>query len=197
MEFKMKMSRTRGLKNLFTFSITLCFITLLSSCSTTKYHPMQAASPALKGLNTYQWERPVLDEASSKNARQFDARFRAEIERGMATKGYVYTEENAQLLLDYRIAVVSRPGIEEPNYGPHWVRDANGNFRFTNWEDQPGASGILDHGVVTLSLRSAQNQDLLWEGGASKLLESGAEQTNPKSAAKTAAAVLLQRIPQP
>jgi hypothetical protein len=175
----------------------LSLAAMLSSCAPTKYHEMQAASPALKGLKTYHWERPALDISSGANAQQFDARFRAEVDSGMAAKGYVYTAEKAQLLLDYRIAVVSRPGVEEPNYGPHWIRDDTGNFHFTGWEDPQGASNMLEHGIVTISMRSAQTEDLLWEGGASKLLTSGVDQVNPTSAAKTAASVLLQKIPAP
>ncbi len=175
----------------------ILFSAILNGCSSIKYREMQAPSPELKNLKTYRWERPALDAASGINAQQFDARFRADIDSGMAAKGYVYSADKAQLLLDYRIAVVSRPGIEEPNYGPHWIRDENNNFRFTGWEDPQGASSMLEHGIITISMRSVASGNLLWEGGASKLLTSGVEQINPTSTAKTAAGVLLHKIPAP
>ncbi|AQT60086.1 DUF4136 domain-containing protein [Cellvibrio sp. PSBB023] len=192
------MTLSTGLIKVTRFTMLLALLSaILSSCSSIKYREMQAASPELKGLKTYHWERPALDAASGANAQQFDATFRAEIDKGMAIKGYVYSADNAQLLLDYRIAVVTRPGIEEPNYGPHWIRDDTGNFRFTGWEDPQGASNLLEHGIITISMRATRTEHLLWEGGASKLLTSGVEQTNPVSAAKTAASVLLHRIPAP
>ena len=90
-EFTM-MTLPTGLIKVTRFTMLLAlFSAILSSCSSIKYREMQAASPELKGLKTYHWERPALDAASGANAQQFDATFRAEIDKGMAIKGYVYS----------------------------------------------------------------------------------------------------------
>lgn len=175
--------------------ISLALLLTLVACTPIRYYEIQAASPALKNLNTYRWEAAALTAADGANAYEFDSKFRATVESGLKDKGYVAATSNADLIVDYRISVVTRPGIEEPAHGPHWSQDEAGNFYFTGWEEPQGTGNMLEHGVVTLSLRATKSNDLLWEGGVSKLLESGADQVDLTKGANAAAHTLLQKIP--
>lgn len=178
--------------------ISLLFSALftLTGCSSVKYHELKPASSSLKNLNTYRWQTLADTLSLGSNARQFDDVFKAEVNKGMAARGYILSEENAELSLDYRIAVVVRPGIDESVYEPHWTRDNMGNFRFSGWNEPQGTGNMLEHGVITLSFRSTEADELLWEIGASKLLSSGAGNVKASDAAKAAARALLVKIPK-
>lgn len=175
--------------------ISLALLLTLVACTPIRYYEIQAASPELKNLNTYRWEAPALAAGDGANAYKFDSNFRSAVESGLKEKGYVPATNDTDLIVDYRISVVTRPGIEETTHGPHWSQDETGNFYFTGWEEPQGTGNMLEHGVVTLSLRAAKSKDLLWEGGVSKLLESGADQVDLSKGAKSAATALLQKVP--
>lgn len=175
--------------------LSMALLITLVACTPIRYYEIKAASPELKNLNSFRWETPALTAADGANAHEFDSKFRAAVAKGLKEKGYVAGGNNADLIVDYRISVVTRPGIEEPAHGPHWSQDETGNFYFTGWDEPQGTGNMLEHGVVTLSLRATQSKDLLWEGGVSKLLESGADQVDLSKGAKAAANALLQKVP--
>jgi HSP90 family molecular chaperone len=103
--------------------------------------------------------------------------------------------DKAEILVDYRISVVTRPGMEDTYYSPHWTSDNRGTFTFTGWQDPQGTGDMLEHGVVTLSMRATKTDSLLWEGGVSKLLRSDESEVNMAEAAKMAANALAKKIP--
>lgn len=176
------------------YLMVLALLLALTACTPIRYYEIKAPSPALQQLQTYRWEAPALAAADGNNAYKFDSAFRAAVEKGLQEKGYSPARE-ADLVVDYRISVVPRSGTEDTAYGPHWSQDDSGNFYFVGWEDPQGTGNMLEHGVVTLSLSATASQELLWEGGVSRLLESGSDQVDIRKGASTAAQVLLQKLP--
>lgn len=173
----------------------LALLFTLGSCTSIQYHEIQPASADLKPLKYYRWEVPVLTNKAGARAVEFDVSFKAATEAGLAKKGYIHAADKAEILLDYRISVVTRPGMDDTYYSPHWTSDNRGTFRFTGWEDPQGTGDMLKHGVVTLSLRSVKTSDLLWEGGVSQLLSSEESKINMTEAAKVAANALTKKVP--
>jgi hypothetical protein len=167
----------------------------LTSCTPITYHEIQPAAAELKTLKTYRWAVPALTSKAGARAVEFDSTFRAATEADLAKKGYSPSTDRAEILVDYHISVVTRPGMDDTYYSPHWTSDNRGAFRFTGWEDPQGTGDMLEHGVVTLSLRSAKTSDLLWEGGVSQLLRSGENKINMTEAAKIAANALAKKVP--
>lgn len=167
----------------------------LSSCTSIKYHEIQPAAAELKSLTYYRWATPAVPSKSGKRAVEFDTHFRTAIDADLAKKGYVKDANKAEILVDYRISVLTRPGMEDTYYSPHWTSDNRGTFEFTGWENPQGTGDMLKHGIVTLSMRSAKNSDLLWEGGVSKLLRSDESEINMTEASKIAASSLAKKVP--
>jgi hypothetical protein len=85
--------------------------------------------------------------------------------------------------------------MDESVYGPNWVFDQHGYLSFNGWLEPQGTGEMWEHGAVTLSLRSTQNNKLLWEGGVSKLLEDGSDGIDLTTTAQSAAEALLRKIP--
>lgn len=56
---------------------------------------------------------------------------------------------------------------------------------------------MLEHGIVTLSMRAVKSGNLLWEGGVSKLLRSDVSEVDMKDAGKVAASALTRKVPAP
>jgi Domain of unknown function (DUF4136) len=167
----------------------------LISCTPIKYHEIQPAAAELKTLKTYRWAVPALTSKAGTRAVEFDSTFRAATEADLAKKGYMLNIDKAEILVDYRISVVTRPGMEDTYYSPHWTSDNRGTFTFTGWQDPQGTGDMLEHGVVTLSMRATKTDSLLWEGGVSKLLRSDESEVNMAEAAKMAANALAKKIP--
>lgn len=167
----------------------------LTSCTPIKYQEIQPAAAELKTLKTYRWQVPALPAKAGARAVEFDQAFRAATDADLARKGYTLSADKGEILVDYRISVVTRPGMDDTYYSPHWTNDYRGNFNFTGWEDPQGTGDMLEHGVVTLSMRGAQSNNLLWEGGVSKLLRSDETEVNMTDAAKMAASALGKKIP--
>lgn len=167
----------------------------LTSCTPIKYHEIQPAAAELKTLKTYRWEVPALTSKAGTRAVEFDSTFRAATEADLAKKGYVLSADKAEILLDYRISVLTRPGMEDTYYSPHWTSDNRGTFTFTGWQDPQGTGDMLEHGVVTLSMRAVKTSNLLWEGGVSKLLRRDESEVDMTVAAKMAANALTKKVP--
>ncbi len=177
----------------FTLSLLVPFT--LTSCTSIKYHEIQPVAAELQPLTTYRWETPAVTNKYGIRAVEFDTNFRTAIEADLAKKGYVKAADKAEILVDYRISVLTTPGEDGPHYSPHWTSDNRGSFYFTGWENPQGTGDMLKHGVVTLSMRSAKTSNLLWEGGVSKLLRSDESELNMAEASKIAANALAKKIP--
>ncbi|MCE3252645.1 MAG: hypothetical protein K0Q67_1665 [Cellvibrio sp.] len=156
------------------FTVALTFLILfpltLSSWTSIKYHEIQPLSAELKPL-------------------------KAAIEADLAKKGYVKAADKAEILVDYRISVLTTPGMDDTFYSPHWTSDDRGTFTFTGWENPQGTGDMLKQGIVTLSMRAAKTSNLLWEGGVSKLLRSDESELDMTEASKIAANALAKKIP--
>jgi hypothetical protein len=179
----------------FAFAFLILFPLALTSCTSIKYHEIQPASAELKSLQYYRWETPEVTNKSGIRAVEFDTNFRAAIETDLAKKGYIKATDKAEILVDYRISVLTRPGMDDPHYSPHWTSDNRGTFMFTGWENPQGTGDMLKHGVVTLSMRAVKTSNLLWEGGVSKLLRSDESELNMTEASKIAANALAKKVP--
>lgn len=181
------------------FAVTLGLLIALpftlSSCTAIKYHEIQPASAELQPLTYYRWATPAVTNKSGIRAVEFDTHFRATIDADLAKKGYVKDSNKAEILVDYRISVLTRPGMEDTYYSPHWTSDNRGTFDFTGWENPQGTGDMLKHGIVTLSMRAAKDSNLLWEGGVSKLLRSDESEINMTEASKIAATSLAKKVP--
>jgi len=168
----------------------------LSSCTPVKYYEIKPAAAELKSLKYYRWDMPVLTKQAGARAVEFDTTFRGLIEADMEKKGYLYDIDKAEISLDYRISVLTRPGMDTPNYSPHWTSDNRGTFTFTGWQDPQGTGDMLEHGVITLSMRSIKTTNLLWEAGVSKLLRKDESEVDVGEAAKLAANALTKKVPK-
>jgi hypothetical protein len=181
------------------FIVALTFLILfplaLSSCTSIKYQEIQPLSAELKPLKYYRWETPEVTNKAGIRAVEFDTHFRAAIEADLAKKGYVKASDKAEILVDYRISVLTTPGMEDTFYSPHWTSDNRGTFTFTGWENPQGTGDMLKQGIVTLSMRAAKTSNLLWEGGVSKLLRSDESELDMTEASKIAANALAKKIP--
>lgn len=167
----------------------------LTSCTPIKYHEIQPAAAELKTLKTYRWAVAPLSSKAGARAVEFDSTFRAATDADLAQKGYSLSVDKGEILVDYRISVVTRPGMDDTYYSPHWTSDNRGTYSFTGWEDPKGTGDMLEQGVVTLSMRAAASKNLLWEGGVTKLLRSDESEVNMTEAAKMAASALTKKIP--
>lgn len=176
-------------------TLLILFPLALSSCTSTKYHEIQPVSAELKSLQYYRWETPEVTTKAGIRAVDFDTNFRATIEADLIKKGYIKATDKAEILVDYRISVLTTPGMEDTFYAPHWTSDNRGTFVFTGWENPQGTGDMLKHGVVTLSMRAAKTSNLLWEGGVSKMLRSDESELDMPEAAKIAANALAKKIP--
>jgi hypothetical protein len=181
------------------FIVALTFFILfplsLLSCTSIKYHEIQPLSAELKPLKYYRWETPAVANKAGIRAVEFDTHFRAAIEADLAKKGYVKAADKAEILVDYRISVLTTPGMDDTFYSPHWTSDDRGTFTFTGWENPQGTGDMLKQGIVTLSMRAAKTSNLLWEGGVSKLLRSDESELDMTEASKIAANALAKKIP--
>lgn len=173
------------------------FVVLVAGCTPIKYHQIQPAAAELSGLKYYRWEVPPMTSKAGQRAVEFDSSFRSATEADLAKKGYVLAADKAEILLDYRISVATQPDVGDTYYSPHWTSDNRGSFVFTGWENPQGTGDMLEHGIVTLSLRSVKSGNLLWEGGVSKLLRSDVSEVDMTGAGKAAAAALTQKVPTP
>lgn len=176
-------------------TLLVSFPLTLTSCTPIKYHEIQPAVVELKTLKTYRWVDPALTSKAGARAVEFDSTFRAATEADLAKKGYILSADKAEILLDYRISVLTRPGMENTYYSPHWTSDNRGTFTFTGWQDPQGTGDMLEHGVVTLSMRAVKTSNLLWEGGVSKLLRRDESEVDMTLAAKMAAGALTKKVP--
>lgn len=187
------------LQQISRFATALAFFILfplsLSGCSSITYHEIQPAVAELKSLKTYRWDTPDVTNKSGIRAVEFDTNFRAAIEADLAKKGYIKATDKAEILVDYHISVVTRTGMDDDHYAPHWTSDNRGTFMFTGWENPQGTGDMLKHGVVTLSMRAAKTSNLLWEGGVTKLMRSDESEINMTEASKIAANALAKKIP--
>jgi hypothetical protein len=176
-------------------SIAVFFFLALTGCTKFKYHELQPATQPINGLTYYRWEQSAFTAENGARALEFDSAFRTTVEKGLEKKGYIYSADKPDVLLDYRITVITSPGRDESVYGPNWVFDQNGYLSFDGWLEPQGTGEMWEHGAVTLSLRSTQNNKLLWEGGVSKLLEDGSDGIDLTTTAQSAAEALLRKIP--
>lgn len=176
-------------------TLLVSFPLILTSCTSIKYHEIQPVAAELKTLKTYRWALPALTSSAGARAVEFDSAFRAATAANLAKKGYSESEDKAEILVDYRISVLTRPGMEGTYYSPHWTSDNRGAYNFTGWQDPQGTGDMLKHGVVTLSLRATKTANLLWEGGVSKMLRSDESEVDMSSAANMAATALAKKIP--
>ena len=191
------MTRYTALSHIKRFPIfLLVLLASLVGCSSINYQEIQPVSPELKALKYYRWAVPVVTKESGARAVEFDTTFRGLIEADMEKKGYVYDVDKAEFGLDYRISVVTRPGIDAEIYAPHWTSDNRGNLTYTGWADPQGTGDMLKHGTVTLSMRSNKTDKLLWEGAVSKLMRSNEDEIDMSGAAKIAANALVGKIPK-
>lgn len=172
-------------------------IVLVAGCTSIKYHQIQPVAAELKGLKYYRWEVPPMTANAGQRAVEFDTSFRSATEADLAQKGYVLAVDKAEILLDYRISVATQPDVGDTYYSPHWTRDNRGTFSFTGWENPQGTGDMLEHGIVTLSMRAVKSGNLLWEGGVSKLLRSDVSEVDMKDAGKVAASALTRKVPAP
>lgn len=177
------------------FALLLLFPLMLTSCSSIKYHEIQPTSAELQTLKYYRWETPDVTNKAGIRAVEFDTNFRAAIEADLTNKGYIKATDKAEILVDYRISVLTDPDVGDTHYSPHWTSDNRGTFMFTGWENPQGTGDMLKHGVVTLSMRAVKTSNLLWEGGVSKLLRSDESELDMSQAAKIAANALAKKIP--
>jgi hypothetical protein len=162
-----------------TFGLLIALPFTLSSCSSIKYHEIQPAAAELTPLTYYRWETPAVTSKSGPRAVEFDTNFRTAIEADLAKKGYIKDANKAEILVDYRISVLTRPNMEDTYYAPH----------------PQGTGDMLKHGIVTLSMRAAKTNNLLWEGGVSKLLRSDESEINMTEASKIAANAISKKVP--
>ncbi|HSC68999.1 MAG TPA: DUF4136 domain-containing protein [Cellvibrio sp.] len=176
--------------------VLLVLLSALIGCNSINYQEIQPVAPELKALKYYRWAAPVVTKKSGARAVEFDTTFRGLIEADMKKKGYLYDVDKAELGLDYRISVVTRPGIDMEIYAPHWTSDNRGNLVYTGWSDPQGTGDMLKHGIVTLSMRSTKTDSLLWEGAVTKLMRSSEEEIDMSGAAKIAANALIKKIPK-
>ena len=177
------------------FVLVLLIPFALSSCTSTKYHELQPASAELQPLQYYRWETPNVTNKSGIRAVEFDTHFRSTVEADLAKKGYIKADDKAEILVDYRISVLTTPDTDGPTYAPQFTSDNRGTFDYVMWDTPQGTGDMLKRGIVTLSMRSAKTSDLLWEGGVSKLLRSDESELNMPEAAKIAANALTKKVP--
>jgi len=187
---------TQASRAVVTLALLVSLPFTLASCTTSiKYHEIQAASAELNSLKSYRWDTPEVTNKSGIRAVEFDSNFRAAIDADLAKKGYTKAAGSAEILVDYHISVVTRPGMDDAHYAPHWTSDNRGTFMFTGWENPQGTGDMLKHGVVTLSMRAAKTTNLLWEGGVTKLMRSDESEIDMTEASKIAANALAKKIP--
>lgn len=181
----------------FNLVSVLALVAVFIGCTPIKYHQIQPVSAEHQGLKYYRWEVPPMTAKAGQRAVDFDSSFRSATDADLAKKGYVLAADKAEILLDYRISVATQPDIGDTYYAPHWTSDNRGSFVFTGWENPQGTGDMLEHGVVTLSMRAVKTGNLLWEGGVTKLLRSDVSEVDMKGAGKMAAEALTRKAPAP
>jgi len=126
------MSTAARTLRVYCIGLLAAFLLVLGACTPVRYHEIQPLSPTLAKQQSWRWEAPALTSSDGANAYLFDRELRQAISEGLSAKGYRFSSEKADLVLDYRISVVTRPNENSDNYGPHWSQDNTGNFYFTS-----------------------------------------------------------------
>jgi hypothetical protein len=90
-----------------------------------------------------------------------DKRIKAAVDKQLKDKGYVKSEENAQMILHYHITVENKASVRiEPfgyNYGRYWLKNELDSYRY-------------DEGTLIIDIMDARNCDLVWRGWAVSVL---------------------------
>lgn len=138
---------------------------------------------------TFNWA-PTLGEEFEKNPLYYndlnDKRIKNTVNEQLKNKGYLLTEQSPQLLLHYHIIVNDKVAVgKDPygNYGPYWRR-ARVNF----YEYREG--------TLIIDLVDAKNDDLVWRGWASSILDQSIREVNAREELiRRAVTMILKELP--